>query len=170
MHNNVFDFLICSSFLVKRNTIFHKISTDQLDSMKQIQLQLSQLRDLDVRELVHRNVPALPRHSAPSTLVTKITEVAALDAVDDCGLETDPKEKKMSRERKLNVANDIANAKEPVNNSFRNESNGSMFYVPVPTSHGLWDAMPNVCQGFQWKLYNQGKFFFINCWYFCIKL
>ena len=52
--------------------------------MKQIQLQLSQLRDLDVRELVHRNVPALPRHSAPSTLVTKITEVAALDAVGDC--------------------------------------------------------------------------------------
>ena len=76
----------------------------------------------------------------------------------------------MSRERKSNDANDIAKASEPVNDSFKNESNRSMSYVPVPTSHGLWDAMPNVCQGFQWKLYNQGKFFFVNCWYFCIKL
>ena len=52
--------------------------------MKQIQLQLSQLRELDVRTLVHRNVPALPRKSATSTLVSKAKQVAALDAVGDC--------------------------------------------------------------------------------------
>ena len=77
------------------------------------------------------------------------------------GQRTDPKEKKMSGERKLNDASEIAKARAPVNCSFKNEMNETMLRVPVPINHRSWDAMPNVCQGFQSKLYNQGKLFFI---------
>ena len=78
------------------------------------------------------------------------------------GQRTDPpKEKKMSGERKLNDASEIAKAKAPVNGSFKNEMNETMLRVPVPINHRSWDAMPNVRQGFQSKLYNQGKLFFI---------
>ena len=68
----------------------------------------------------------------------------------------------MNGERKLNDASHIANAKEPVHGSFKNKSNGTILHIRVPIIHGSWDAMPNVCRGFQWKLYNlQGKFFFM---------
>ena len=52
--------------------------------MTQIQIQLEQLRDLDVREFIHRNVPVLPQQ--PETLGTKVKQVAALDVdvVGDC--------------------------------------------------------------------------------------
>ena len=54
----------------------------------------------------------------------------------------------MNGERKKIDANDIGHAKESASGAFKNESNGSMPHVPVPTIHGPWDAMPNVCQGF----------------------
>ena len=82
------------------------------------------------------------------------------------------KENNMNGERKLNDAGKIAKTTKPVPGPLKNELNGTMLHVPVPTIHGSWDAMSNVCQGFQWKLHSQGKFCFMlnNCWYFCIKL
>ena len=65
----------------------------------------------------------------------------------------------MNRERKLNDAIDVAEAKGPASGAFKNKTNGLMPHVLVPLVHRSWDAMdPNVCQGHHQKLYNQGKF------------
>ena len=65
----------------------------------------------------------------------------------------------MNRERKLNDASEIAKTKEPVFGPFKNETNGAMLYVPVPTIHQSWDEIDhNVCQGPRRKYQHQGKF------------
>jgi hypothetical protein len=81
----------------------------------------------------------------------------------EAGKKEDRKEKKMNRERKLNDAIDVAEAKGPVSGAFKNETKGLVRHVPVPLIHRSWDdAMdPNVCQGHHQKLYNQGKFIIV---------
>ena len=65
----------------------------------------------------------------------------------------------MNGERKLNDASEIAKTKEPVIGPFKNETNGAMLYVLVPTIHQSWDEIDhNVCQGLRRKYQHQGKF------------
>ena len=92
----------------------------------------------------------------PKRIITqlKIKKKKEEKTTETVGQMTDTKEKK------LNGASDIAKSRDPANDTFKNESNGTGLHVPVPTIHRSRDAMdPNVCQGLhQQKLYKQGKY------------
>ena len=72
----------------------------------------------------------------------------------------DPKEKGINRERELNNASEVENAKKVSLASFEHETNGAVLCVPIPIIHRSQDEIdgPNVCQRLRWEGQNHGKF------------